>query len=69
MVTSIKNQLVKGNARTIIFRDYSKFNMDAFKEDLDESLSNRNVCEYTLFQNIFVHTLDKQVRIKKKKYA
>ena len=41
--------------------------MDAFKEDLDESLSNRNVCEYTLFQNIFVHNLDKQVRIKKKK--
>ena len=41
--------------------------MDTFKEDLDESLSNRNVCEYTLFQNIFVHTLDKQVTIKKKK--
>ena len=34
-VTTLKSQLVKGNAETKIYRDYSRFPMDAFKEDLD----------------------------------
>ena len=33
-----------------------KFNMDAFKEYLDKSLSNRNVYEYTThFQNTILN--------------
>ena len=29
--------------------------METFKKDLDKSLSNRNVHEYTYFQNLFVY--------------
>ena len=42
----------------------SKFNLNAFKQDLDKSLSNKNVYEYKLFQNTFIHTLNKHARIK-----
>ena len=38
--------------------------MDAFKEDLDKSLSNRNVYGYKRFQNTFVHTFHKHAPIR-----
>ena len=47
VVTSSKIQLVKGNAKTKIYRDYSTFNMEAFKKDLGKSLNNKN--SYTHF--------------------
>ena len=65
IVVSLKSQLVRGNAKSKIYRDCSKFNMDAFKDDLNKSLSNRNVYEYKHFQNIFVHTFNKHATIKK----
>ena len=64
VVTSSKIQLVKGNAKTKIYRDYSTFNMEAFKKDLGKSLNNKN--SYTHFKNIFVYTLNKHVPIKTK---
>ena len=34
IVTALKNLLLKGNAKTKLYRDYSSLNIDHFKEDL-----------------------------------
>lgn len=65
-VTFLKSQFVRGNSKTKIYRDYSQFDMDAFKQNLGKNFRNRNICEYTHFQNTFVGTLDKHAPIKKK---
>ena len=36
IITALKSQFVKGNAKTKLYRDYSSFNMDNFKAELDE---------------------------------
>ena len=50
-----------------MYKNYSKFNMDTFKQDLDKSLRNRNVYNTPIFKIHFAHTLDKNTLIKKKK--
>ena len=67
IVTASKSVLLKGNAKTKLYRDYSSFNIDQFKEDLDNNLKNNNITEYFHFQNIFLEILNKHVPIKKKK--
>lgn len=64
VVTSSKSQLVKGNAKTKIYTDYSTFNMEAFKKDLGKSLNNKNA--HTHFQNVLIYSLNKHASIKKK---
>lgn len=39
--------------------------MGAFKKDIDQSLSNRNVYEYKHLQNAFIPTLNKHTLIRK----
>ena len=49
ILTALKNQLVKGNAKTKLYRDYSEFNMDNFKAELDDKLKSDVVTEYSNF--------------------
>ena len=66
ILTALKSLLLKGNAKTKLYRDYSSFNMDHFKEDLDNNLINNSITEYSHFQNIFLEILDKHAPIKKR---
>ena len=47
IVTALKSLLLKGNAETKLYRDYSSFNIDHFKEDLENNLKNNSVTEYS----------------------
>ena len=66
IVTALKSLPLKGNAKPILYRDYSSFNIDHFKEDLSNNLKNNNITEYSHFQNIFLEILHKHAPIKKK---
>ena len=61
-----KKSTTKGNGKTKLYRDYSPFNMDQFKEDLDNNLKNTSITEYSHFQNIFREILHRHAPIKKK---
>ena len=37
IVTALRSQLVKGNAKTKLYRDYNSFYIKLFKEDLDKN--------------------------------
>ena len=58
-VTALKSQLLKGNAKTKLYRDYSSFNLDIFKEDLENSFKNNFITKYSDFQNVFLEILHK----------
>ena len=66
IVTALKSQLLKGNAKTKLYRDYSSFNLDIVKEDLENSFKNNFITEYFHFQNVFLEILHKHAPIKKK---
>ena len=66
IITALKSQLVKGNAKTKLYRDYSEFNMDNFKAELDDKLKSGVVTEYSNFQNIFIQVLNNHAPAKKK---
>ena len=66
IITTLKNQLVKGNAKTKLYRDYNEFNMDNFKAELDHKLKSGIVTEYSNFQNIFIHVLNNHAKANKK---
>ena len=40
IITALESQLVKGNAKTKLYRDYSEFDMHNFKSDLDNKLKS-----------------------------
>ena len=65
IIIALKSQLVaKGNAKTKLYRDYSEFNMDNFKAELDDKLNCCIVTEYSNFQNIFIQVLNNHARAK-----
>ena len=61
---ALNSQLLKGNAKTKLYRDYSSFNLDVFKEDLENSFQNNFISEYSDFQNVFLEVLHKNAPIK-----
>ena len=65
IVTDLKSLLI-GNAKTKLYQDYNSFNIDHFKEDLDNNLKNNSITEYSHFQNIFLEILHKHAPIKRK---
>ena len=65
IVTALKSLLLKGNAKTKLYQDYSSFNVDHFKEDLSNNLKNNSITEYSHLQNIFLEILHKHAPIKK----
>ena len=58
--------LLKGNPKTKLYRDYNSFNIDHFKEILDNNLKNNNITGYSHFQNVFLEILHKHAPITKK---
>ena len=62
---ALKSQLLKGNVKTKLYRDYSSFSFDIFKEDLENSFKNTFITEYSNFQNVFLEILHKHAPIKK----
>ena len=65
IVTAVKSQLLKTNAKTKVYRNYNSFNVKFLKADLDENLTSNNAANCTAFQNTFITVL--HVPIKKKK--
>ena len=51
IVAALKSQLIKGNAKTKLYRDYSSFQMEMFKADLDLNLKCTTSFEYSDFQS------------------
>ena len=66
IVATLKSQLLKGNTKTKLYRDYSSFNLDIFNEDFENSFKNNFITEYSNFQNVFLEILHKHAPIKKK---
>ena len=62
---ALKNLLLKGNAKTKLYRDYDSFNIDRFQKDPDNNLKNNSITEYSHFQNVFLEILHKHAPIKK----
>ena len=66
IITALKSQLVKGNAKRKLYRDYSEFNMNSFRAELDDKLKSGVVTEYSNFQKIFIQVLNNHAPAKKK---
>ena len=65
-MTTLKSQLDKGNAKTKLYRDYSEFNMNNFKAELDNKLTSGILTEYSNFQKILIQILNNHAPPKKK---
>ena len=59
ITTALRTQLIKGNTKMKMYRDYKTFNIDFFQRDLRESLENHTGYDYSYFQNIFMTLLNK----------
>ena len=66
ILTALRSQLVKGNAKTKLYRDHNSFDIKLFKEDLDNNLKSNNTVNLSDFQNTFTTVLHKHAPIKKK---
>ena len=69
IITALKSQLIKGNAKTKLYRDDSEVNMDNFKAELDDKFKSGIITEYSNFQNIFIQVRNNHAPAKKKNYA
>ena len=47
--TVLRRQLIKGNVKMMIFRDYSSFQMEHFKAELNQNLKSNTSFEYSQF--------------------
>lgn len=56
----------KGNAKIKFHRDYSSFQMEHFKAELDHNLKSSTGFEYSKFQNTYNRILPKHASLKKK---
>ena len=65
IITALKSQLVYGNSKIKLYRDYSEFNMDNFKAELDDKLKSGMVREYPNSQNIFIQVFNNHCTAKK----
>ena len=50
ITAALRTQLIKGNAKMKMYRDYKTFNINFFKRDLRESLENYTRYDYSCFQ-------------------
>ena len=66
IITALKNQLVKAIAKTKLYRDYSEFNIDNFKAELEDKLKSGIVTEYSNFRNIFLQVFNNDASAEKK---
>ena len=57
IVTALRSQLVKGNAKTMLDRDYNSFDIKLFKEDLSMNLKSNITVNLSGLQNVFTAVL------------
>ena len=65
VVTALRSQLVKGNAKTNLYRDYKPFDAKLSKEDLQKYLKSNNTVNFSDCQNTFITVIHKHIPIKK----
>ena len=65
-VTVLKTTSLKSKPKVITYMDYRSSENDKLKTDLDSSLRVRNVTSYLLFEEIFLHVLQRHASIKQK---
>ena len=65
IIIALKSYLVKGKAKTKLYREYTEFNIDNFKAELDHKLKIGIVTEYSNFQSIFIQVLNNYAPVKK----
>ena len=66
VLTIFRSQLVKGNVKANLYRDYNSFDIKLLKEDLDKNPKSNNTDNLSDFQNTFTTVLHKHAPIKKK---
>ena len=66
VLTVLKTTIQKSQLREIMYRDYSKFNEEIFRENLKESFISKDTHEYDVFEGIFLSVLNAHASIKKK---
>ena len=66
VLTVFRSQLVKGNVKANLYRDYNSFDIKLLKEDLDKNPKSNNTVNLSDFQNTFTTVLHKHAPIKKK---
>ena len=59
IITVMKTTFPKAKPTIKKYRDYSKYDSEAFSIDLDTRMKNQSVVNYDTFENIFLQTLDK----------
>ena len=66
IITALKRKLVKGNAKTKLYLDYSEFNVDNFKAEQDDKLISGILTGYSNFQNTLIQFLNNHAPANKK---
>ena len=66
VVTVLKTTIQKSKPHEIIYRDYSKFNENIFRDNLKKSLMSKKALEYVEFEEIFLSVLNNHAPVKKK---
>ena len=66
VVTVIKTTFQKSKPREIIYRNYSKFNEERFRDNLKSSLMMKKTLDSEEFEKIFLSVLDNHAPLKKK---
>ena len=49
ITTALRSQLIKGNTKMKMYRDYKTFNTELLIRDLEESLENHTTYDYSCF--------------------
>ena len=60
--TVLRTQYVKGNPKTIFYRDYKLFDSGKFQEKINIDITNKNPQEYDSLHSIFLENLNKYAR-------
>jgi exonuclease III len=66
VVTVMKTTCPKAEPKIIYYRDYKKFDLDAFRKELRTELKNAAIAGYAHFELIFLQVLEKHAPVKKK---
>ena len=64
--TILRKGISKGNAKMIFYRDYKAFDQNTFEKRLQPKLKSETIIDYSLFQSIFLETLNNIAPVKMK---
>ena len=57
-------EFIKDNPRIRLYGDYKNFDMEVFKQDLDNILKQAQITDYSYFQNMFAGVLNRYEQLK-----